>query len=164
MVAVWESTTLSPVADMETGRLHRGVSLVPLSQRVATMRGRLAWRRLNRPITPAMERALWRARRRLGRRAYEQDALELLRSAYDGPGGLNREDLSSVFCSELVAAAYQAMGLLAEPGAGGWSSNEYVPRDFSTAARSPLRLREGYALSPEVELAVGRASVRACRD
>jgi hypothetical protein len=41
--------------------------------------------------------------------------------------GINKEDLSSLFCSELVAEAYQKMGLLTEQ----LPSNEYIPKDFS---------------------------------
>jgi len=52
--------------------------------------------------------------------------LELLKSAYDGPFGKNEEDLSSLFCSELVAEAYQRLGLLTE----GTPSNEFTPADF----------------------------------
>ena len=74
--------------------------------------------------------------------------LELLRAAWDRLGGLSRsEDLSSLFCSELVAEAYQAMGLLDEPPRG-LPSNEYVPIDFSD--RRALKLKRGYRLLPEV--------------
>lgn len=59
--------------------------------------------------------------------------------------GRNNEDLSSVFCSELVAAAYQRMDLLpvAPP------SNDYTPVHF---AGQPLPLRHGARLSSFIRL------------
>jgi hypothetical protein len=39
------------------------------------------------------------------------------------------EDLTSLFCSELVAEAYQRLGLLDEST----PSNEFTPADFSEA-------------------------------
>jgi len=60
------------------------------------------------------------------------------------------EDLSSVFCSELVAEAYQAMGLLDEYP-DGLPSNEYTPIDFSDQRR--LKLKSGYNLKSELEIA-----------
>jgi hypothetical protein len=80
-------------------------------------------------------------------RPYERNRLELFRSVYDGPLGRNRkEDPTSFFCSELVAEAYQRMGLLpASP-----SASEYTPRDFSSARRKPLPLLLGATLGDEV--------------
>jgi hypothetical protein len=72
-------------------------------------------------------------RKELSRKPYERSQIELLKAAYDGFGGASSgEDLSSLFCSELVAEGYQAMGLLPEFPAG-LPSNEYTPIDFSDA-------------------------------
>ena len=68
---------------------------------------------------------------------YETDELELIKSAYDGPLGGNKEDLDSIFCSELVAEAYQCLGLLQNET----PSNEFTPKDFSVSGR--LRLSKG---------------------
>ena len=59
------------------------------------------------------------------------------KAAYDGPLGHNEEDLSSLFCSELVAEAYQRIGLLTSA----MPSNEYTPKDF--AERRGLKLEKG---------------------
>jgi hypothetical protein len=147
-VLLWESTTLSDIPDLESRLPTRGVQLVPMSQRLASYHGRVAVRRLTPRPTPAMVHALARRRAQLSRRAYEQHRLQLLRAAYDGLGGNNREDLSTVFCSELVAEAYQAMALLPEPPAGR-PSNEYTPVDF---ARPSLRLKHSRRLSPPIHL------------
>jgi hypothetical protein len=45
-------------------------------------------------------------------RPYEESKLELLRSSCDDVFGDNEENLSSLFCSELIAEMYQRLGLL----------------------------------------------------
>jgi cAMP-dependent protein kinase regulator len=60
----------------------------------------------------------------------------------------SKDDLSRVFCSELVAAAYQDIGLLdSYPLAGG-----YNPKDFSSEQMNPpgLHLLKGARLSREL--------------
>jgi hypothetical protein len=96
-----------------------------------------------------MEAALGDRRRELSGRPYEESKLELFHAAFDGYfAQLRRERLHSLFCSELVAEAYQAMGLLAEPPHGP-PSNEYTPRDF---ARRGAKLLRGYALGKIVAI------------
>lgn len=127
MVLLWESTTLSTIVDLETQTARKGVQLVPLSDRVAGYDGEMAVRRLGpAPAAPQIA-ALVELRHEVKGRPYEESELELLRSAYDGLAGANVEDLSSLFCSELVAEAYQRMGLLGEET----PSNEYTPKDFA---------------------------------
>ncbi len=53
--------------------------------------------------------------------------MQLFKSAYDFIGGKNKRDTSSLFCSELVAEAYQQMGLLTLD----IPSNEFTPADFA---------------------------------
>jgi hypothetical protein len=142
-VMLWEATVLADLADVESGRSVSGVQLVPLSERLASYAGEFKLRALVPAATPAMQDALAEKRRELAGCPYEQSKLELLRAAWDGRFGATKcEHLHSLFCSELVAEAYQAMGLLAEPPAGP-PSNEYTPRDF---ARRRVRLLGGYEL------------------
>lgn len=142
-VALWESTTLADLPDIESGRAAAGVQLVWLSERLATYAGEFKLRALDKAITPEMEAALTTRRAELSGRPYEQDKLDLVNAAFDGWFGESKgERLNSLFCSELVAEAYQAMGLLPEPPAGP-PSNEYTPRDF---ARRGAKLLRGYAL------------------
>jgi hypothetical protein len=142
-VLLWEATTLADLPDVETQRAAPGVQLVFLSARLATYAGEFKLRRLDRPVTPEMEAALTKRRGELSGRPYEQEKLDLVNAAFDGWLGASRgERLNSLFCSELVAEAYQAMGLLAEPPDGP-PSNEYTPHDF---ARRGARLLRGYAL------------------
>ena len=77
-------------------------------------------------------------------RPYEKSEIELIKSAYDGPWGHNEEDLSSLFCSELVAEAYQRVGLLSNKK----PSNEYTPKDFTDGKK--LSLPEGGSLGKEI--------------
>ena len=146
---LWESTTLSSVADVELKRCIRGVQLVPLSARVRGYRGDIAVRHLSEPVTHSMRAELRDFRHEVRGRPYERNYIELIKAAYDGPFGGNLEDLSSLFCSELVAEAYQRMGLLPDAPEG-MPSNEYTPHDFSTETKRPLRLFDGYSLGEEI--------------
>ena len=142
-VLLWEATRLADLPDVETGRALPGVQLVYLSDRLARYHGQFKLRALDQSITPEMEAALAKRRGELSGRPYEQEKLELLGAALDGWfGALKQERLGSLFCSELVAEGYQAMGLLPEPPHGP-PSNEYTPRDF---ARRGAKLLRGYAL------------------
>ena len=83
-------------------------------------------------------------------RPYEKNMVQLAVSAIN-PSDVflslfqnTREDLSSLFCSELVAAAYQRMELIKDDR----PSNTYTPDDFSSS-RDHKILCEGVQLSPE---------------
>lgn len=148
-VFCWESTTLSNIPDAETGKLTRGVQRVELSERLERCFAsgyEVSVRRLNQNLDMNMLKALDAFRREVSGRPYEKNWLELVKSAYDGWLGMNKEDLSSLFCSEMVAAAYQRMGLLSRDLA----SNEYTPKDFSDERR--LSLLDGYALDAEIAI------------
>mmetsp|Transcript_4208 Transcript_4208/g.5618 ORF Transcript_4208/g.5618 Transcript_4208/m.5618 type:complete len:346 (+) Transcript_4208:200-1237(+) len=69
-------------------------------------------------------------------RPYEKHALEMIKAA-NMFGGNKKEDLSSVFCSELVAAAYRRMGILSE----GRTCNSYIPGDFASTAKTKRRIK-----------------------
>ena len=142
-VFVWESTTLSTIKDISSGALRQGVQLAGLRERVLAYDGRIAVRRLSRGLGPRRLARLGALRSRLAGRPYERNRLELLKAAADVLLPENREDLTSLFCSELVAEAYQTMGLLDERK----PSNEYVPGDFAAGQLS--RLRGGVLLGAE---------------
>ena len=148
-VLLWESTTLSSLKDLDTGVAREGVQIVPLSERLKGYRGSASVRVLS-PGRQDWEVValgkLRRLRRELRGRPYEESRLELLRAAYDGPWGENVEDLSSLFCSELVAESYQELGLLPTSP----PSNEYTPQDFS--AEVAIDLLGGARLSREYRI------------
>jgi hypothetical protein len=143
---LWESSTLVDVADVDLGRPNEGVQLVPFADRLATYEGDVAVRQLVVKRTPVFRLALEEVREEMRGRPYECRQLEMFRSAYDGPFGTNYEDLSSLFCSELVAEAYQRLALLPPDR----PSNEYTPKDFSSERRPRLRLLGGARLGKEV--------------
>ncbi len=152
-VTVWESTTLSSLVDLDTKLPHKGVQLVPLSSRIEGYGGEVAVRQLDGvSFDDGDIKNLMQLRRELAGKEYEQDKIELIKAAYDGPLGRNSEDLTSLFCSELVAEAYQRLGLLSEDK----PSNEYTPADFSE--KKQLKLLEG-ALGKEVILKEGKKRV-----
>ena len=148
-VFCWESTTLSNVKDADTGRLTRGVQRVELSERLKRCFAagyEVSVRKLNQRLDMNMLIALDKFRHEISGRPYEQHLLDLVRSAYDGWLGENHEDISSLFCSEMVAAAFQRMGLLSKE----LPADEYTPKDFSSERK--LRLEEGYALQAEIAI------------
>jgi hypothetical protein len=131
--------------------LKKGVQLTLLSERIKHYHGEVAIRHLQgvaiKDDVQAMQ-TLLQLRKELANRPYEQHTLELLRATIDNFGSLcrNKADLSSIFCSELVAEAYQRLNLLAkiEP------ANEYIPKDFS--AMGKLSLLRGAYLGPEITI------------
>jgi len=148
-VFCWESTTLSNLADADTGKLTKGVQRVELSERLERCFAtgyEISVRTLSKPLNNSMLQALNNFRHEVSGRPYEKDKIELLKAAYDGIFGENKEDLSSLFCSELVAEAYQRMGLLTEK----LPSNEYTPKDFSS--EKSLSLELGYSFSNETAI------------
>ena len=137
VVLMWEASPITDIRDIETGKVHKGVRLVALSERLQSYEGEISIRRLIVKRAPAMLKELSRLRWELKGRPFETDLIELLKSAWEGPFGQNETDLSSLFCSELVAEAYQHMGLLSRRK----PSNEYTPRDFSEEGN--LKLKKG---------------------
>jgi len=146
-LTVWESTTLSDVVDLESGTPRKGVQLVPLSDRVQKYSGDISVRKLQGAELPVNSlEDLMELRKELKGKRYERSKMELFRSAYDGPFGHNSEDLSSLFCSELVAEAYQRLSLVTEEK----PSNEYTPADFSE--KRMKQLQGDFFLSEEITL------------
>jgi len=146
LVTVWESSTIATLPDLDTNTPNKGVQLVPLSARLDQYDGDIAVRQLqNVEFSTDDIRSLMQLRRELAGRKYEEEKIQLLKAAWDYTFGRNTEDLSSLFCSELVAEAYQRLGLL-DPD---MPSNEYVPADFSE--KKQLALLRG-SLGPEIFL------------
>ena len=85
-------------------------------------------------------------------RSYEKSLVQMALSAIKPNDSFlslfqnTEEDLSSLFCSELVAAAYQRMKLIKDNGR---PSNSYTPDDFSSSRDGELWV-EGVEVSEEV--------------
>lgn len=137
MVLLWESTTLSNLVDLDTGRKTKGVQVVPLSERLAGYDGDVAIRRLFPEATAAMASELFKLRHAFKGRAYEKNPVELVFSAYDGPLGEIKGSLKTLFCSELLAAGDHAMGTL-DPDLD--PPHEYVPSDYDKGGKVDQRM------------------------
>jgi hypothetical protein len=144
---LWEATLDTDLPDVTTHEIASGVNLYDLEHWIRHYAGETVIRPLRVERTEAMRTALLAFYQEARGRPYARNRLELFRAVYDGPLGKNRtDDLSSFFCSELVAAAYQRMGLLpASPPA-----NEYTPHDFSSERKQPLPLLLGATWGPEI--------------
>ncbi len=143
MVLLWESTTLSKIKTIH-GVEKQGVAIRPLSEVIENYNGEVAVRHLIQPLTDIQEDTIVRLRKSFKGRNYEENKLELFKSAYDFIGGHNEEDLSSLFCSELIAEAYQRMGFLSEHK----PSNEYTPADLAEL----LILEGGQSLTELIDI------------
>ena len=148
MVFVWESTTITKLADAIDGKVKNGVQLILLSDRVNTYDGTMSVRHLSHTMDEHAIFELMKFRQEVRNRPYEQDKIELIKSAYDGWLGDNDEDLSSLFCSELVAEAYQRMKILSET----LPSNEYTPADFSSVKSHKFEWLNGVSLGSEITI------------
>lgn len=141
--------------DVESGKVDRGVEILPLCHQIYSgWYERVAVRRLtgvSDEQRKQMYKDLLKFRTVVQGRPYETSNLELIRSALDFKEEYlsflrnSHEDLSSLFCSELVAEAYKRMGILKTDKL----SNEFTPDDFSSARDSKLTLDFG-KLEPEV--------------
>ena len=155
-IALWESIIIGEVKTLSTGKKERGVQIVPLSNRIDMSRGKVAVRYVfgdysnsltnNRVIT----RELMSLRKKLRGKPYEKSGIELFKAAFDAPIiGSNEDDLSSIFCSELVAEAYKTLGLLKKDK----PSNEFTPADFTS--KKLTHLEKECCLSEEILIKKG---------
>jgi len=144
---LWEATLDTDLADITTHKMASGVNLYDLEHWIRHYGGETAIRKLKVERTEAMRAGLLTFYQEAKGRPYERNRLELFRAVYDGPLGRNRkEDQSSFYCAELVAQAYQRMGLLPPTP----NANEFTPHDFSSERKKPLPLLLGATLEPEV--------------
>ena len=145
----------SGLVDVESSKVRKGVELIPLRHKIFSgWYDRVAIRKLSDVSDKQREnmyRELLMFRKEVQGRPYEKNKIELILSAIDAQEKYlsflrnTQEDLSSLFCSELVAEAYKRMGVLNTTK----FSNEFTPDDFSSARDSYLNLNFG-RLDPEV--------------
>lgn len=149
VVLIYQSTPVCKAKDFFDGNLKNGVQINVMSEAVRGYNGKVAVRHLAAERTPQMLAGLSRFRQRVKDRPYETRIVDMVRAVWDGPLGHVEEDLSSLFCSELVAEAYQHMGLLPPNESGGKESTEYTPKNFSSAGGGP-ELLLGATLGEEI--------------
>jgi hypothetical protein len=148
---MWHAELGRSLPDAWTGTHHRGVQLHDLRDAVVTWRakyGQRAWlRQLVGPgedggVTPEMEDAVLRTIAR-----YDGKPFPTTRHLAGGwlKGRLRREvSTEAIYCAELVAATYTAMGLLG----GDRPRNWYDPGAFWSG--DDLQLLQGATLGPEI--------------
>ncbi len=123
---LYESTHNNSVKDLDTGRYIQGVQIVPFEDRFHNYKGTVAVRRV---INPCYKK---RHQLRLYRTEsqgipFEQNVLEMLASATLFKWlRTDKEDLSSIFCSEHQAEATMALEWLPRDK----PSNHYSPKFF----------------------------------
>ena len=116
---MWHAELGRSLPDLWAGSRHRGVQLHDLRAAVtlwATRYGQRAWlRQLEEPVTREMEDALLRTIARLDGTPFPSTA-RLASHWLRGRVPVRRPgavvDLETAYCAEVVAATYQAMGLL----------------------------------------------------
>ena len=145
---LWHAELGRSLPDVWTGERHRGVQLHRLDEAVATWERRYAqraWvRQLSGPIERVHEDRLIRAIDRLDGRPFPTT------------GGLARQwlvgrvrrsaSLETIYCAELVATTYQAMGLLPSRRPPSW----YDPGRFWSGDR--IALVPPYVLGREIRV------------
>jgi len=204
---LWESVMSAGLCDVDTYENKKGVQSVLLRQKVRGYKGEVAIRRLtvDAKKRKKMRKNLREFRKEVRNRDYEKFRTQILKAFCDelykkkyrekksnkfwkfvssivvkywNLRKENIEDLSSIFCSELIAEAYQRMGLLkkkppknvkeiqrlnklykdiifaeeADP------SNEYTPDDFSSyipdgdSSEKKMGLENGASFSAEIRV------------
>ena len=146
-LALFESTTLSDIPDLVSDKPMKGAQLVNMSSRLKSYDGKVWVRQIIGPRTHRQKHLAMDVMREFWGRPYEQDEIELIRSALDIkniPFLTNQPDASSVFCSELAAIMLRKTGILQE----GQSPNEFTPADFER----DLDLHKGYSLAEPVPI------------
>ena len=148
-LTLFESTTLSDTNDILTGKKgSKGVQLVNMSLRLNSYDGSVWVRPIIGPRTHKQKEAAMSFMREFHGRPYEQNQIELVRSAIDLPGirfMKNEPDASSVFCSELTALMLRHVGIMNDNGE---PANEFTPADFA----KDIDLADGYTAGDMIEI------------
>ncbi len=146
LVYVFESTKLSECCDAIAGEIIHGVQISRLDHRIDTFNGRVGVRRIRPRLPKYLRHELYCFARDVHGYPFNDNKWTAGRAfrRRNTP-----DDGSSFFCSELVAEAFQRIGLLPVPPAG-LTSNNYIPADFSSEyPNAQLRLCMGYRLTTE---------------
>ena len=149
---MWHAELGRSLTDLWTGTRHRGVQLHDLREAVevwAARYGQRAWlRQLDPPASGEMEEAVLRTIARLDGTPFPSTARLASRWLTGRVPAVRRRaapaDLETAFCAQVLAATYQAMGLLPGGRPPGW----YDPGRFWSGDH--LGLSAGYRLGGEI--------------
>jgi hypothetical protein len=153
---MWHAELGRSLTDLWTGTRHRGVQLHDLREAVvvwAARYGQRAWlRQLDPPAGGEMEEAVLRAIARLDGTPFPSTARLASRWLAGRVPAVRRRaapaDLETAFCAQLLAATYEAMGLLPGGRPPGW----YDPGRFWSGDH--LGLSAGYRLGGEIPVRI----------
>ncbi len=162
---MWHAELGKSLPDLWSGTRQRGVQLHDLRAAVtvwAQRYGQRAWlRQLDPPATPEMDDAVLRTVARLDGTPFPSTAglasrwlmgrvpsLGRERGASQRGASLSEASLETAYCAEVLAATYQAMGLLS----GRHRMNWYDAGRFWSG--DDLQLSGGYRLSGEVAVTI----------
>ena len=138
---LFESTTLSNIPCAVQKKPFRGVQAVKLEDRLTYYNGRAWYYPLYRQLYNAEANRLNKFL--ISKIGIPYDQVGGMRSAGVGlswlESKLHVEDLSSLFCSELIAASHRRIGLLRTDNASRWSPNKLVR--YERRERTLLRPR-----------------------
>lgn len=147
---MWHAELGRSLEDVWTGTHHRGVQLHGLHESVRTWHdkyGQRAWlRQLQADITPAMEDAVLRTIAQLDGTPFPSTSK--LAGRWVKGRARSRASLETLFCAEVVAATYAAMGLLDPARPENW----YDPGRFWSG--DSLELQQGATLLDEVAVQI----------
>jgi hypothetical protein len=132
---LFESTMFSPMSCIIQGHKVDGVQAHPVWDAVAEYDGRIWHYPLHRELRPLESRRLTAfLLRYIGRR---YDTIGAFRAGGVGfswvESFLRKEDLESLFCSELVAAAHRHVGVFPTYHASKWSPNRLIRSERNAA-------------------------------
>jgi hypothetical protein len=149
---MWHAELGRSLPDMWTGKHQRGVQLHELSAAVnvwAVKYGQRAWlRQLDPPATPDMEEAVLRTIARLDGTPFPSTAQLGWRWLRGRTRGGTEGQMETIYCAEVVATTYEAMGLLPAGRNPSW----YDPGRFWSG--DTLRLQHGARLGDEIAVTV----------
>jgi hypothetical protein len=153
---MWHAELGRSLPDVWSGTRHRGVQLHDLRDAVivwATRYGQRAWlRQLDPAVTREMEDAVLRTIARLDGTPFPSTAGLASRWLLGRAPAFRHQapdtDLETAFCAEVLAATYQAMGLLASSRRPNW----YDAGRFWSG--DDLGLSAGFSLGGEIAVAV----------
>lgn len=153
---MWHAELSRSLTDVWTGGKHRGVQLHDMREAVVQWHAKYrqqGWlRQLDPAVTPAMEDAVLRTIARLDGTPFPSTA-RLASRWLRGRAPIPRRPgyqatMESAYCAEVVAATYEAMGLLPDDRRPNW----YDPGRFWSG--DELELQLGYALGGEIAVTV----------
>lgn len=126
IIYLWESTTLSNTKDIYLNKKISGVQCVYLAERLAETDDEVYVRRLQTSLYSHAERYGRKFLHDSHGKPYENNYWELFKSAIDRVFRPNKENFSSIFCSELTAEYDKRCNIIPE----GIPSNEFTPADY----------------------------------